>query len=102
MMGELTVNPDPSLNVAPATVKIARHEGGGIAVIAHQTEGRLNGPYHAFWEDGSPKASGLYRDGVKHGPWVYYPQRGSAALTHQYNDGVLVNAWRASWPTPTQ
>lgn len=46
-----------------------------------------------YYEDGTIKQSGFYKDGKVHGQWVSYDENGRKLALGQYNDGKKVGKW---------
>lgn len=78
--------------------------GGGIYVddILMESgktdkQGRYQGDWELFYEDGSVRAKGAYVDGLKHGPWVYYFESGELEQKGSFDMGELDDQW--TWYT---
>ncbi len=46
-----------------------------------------------YYEDGSVKQEGTYKDGKLHGKWISYNQEGDKEAIAQYTDGKKTGKW---------
>ena len=55
-------------------------------------DGKKDGPWVSYWENGQLSDQGTYKDGKLHGPWVSYWENGNVweKYTGTYKDGVKV------------
>ncbi|MEP6261563.1 MAG: nicotinic acid mononucleotide adenyltransferase [Gillisia sp.] len=51
----------------------------------------IKGTY--YYEDGSIRQEGTYKDGKLHGEWVSYDQNGKKNAVAQYQEGVKMGKW---------
>lgn len=57
-----------------------------------EKEGELiKGTY--YYEDGSVRQEGTYKNGQLHGEWISYDQNGKKNAVAQYNEGVKTGKW---------
>ena len=56
-------------------------------------DGKREGLWFSFYDNGQLEWEGTYKDGKKDGPWVYYNKDGTVYenLTGTYKDGVKVD-----------
>jgi hypothetical protein len=54
--------------------------------------GKKDGPWIRYWDNGQLSYQGTYKDGKHEGPWVYYTKDGTVSewLTGTWKDGVKV------------
>ena len=55
-------------------------------------DGKEDGPYVFYYDNGQLSTKGTFKDGKKDGPWVYYHDNGTVdeKFTGTYKDGVKV------------
>lgn len=46
-----------------------------------------------YYEDGSIRQEGTYKDGKLHGEWISYQQNGSKNAIAQYEEGIKTGKW---------
>ena len=70
----------------PFTGKITGSEQGSLK------DGKKDGPWVTYWDNGQLGGTGTYKDGKEHGPWVAYNIDGTVwkRPTGTYKNGVKV------------
>ena len=55
--------------------------------------GKFNGPFVSYWENGQLQTKGVFADGKREGYWVYFFQGGSPleAMTGTFKDGEKIS-----------
>ena len=71
----------------PFTGKTEGKEQGSLK------NGKNEGPWMAYWDNGQLMAKGDYKDGLREGSWVDYNKDGSVSTdaTGTYKDGVKIS-----------
>ncbi len=56
-------------------------------------DGKFDGQFVHYWENGQLQTKGVYRDGKKEGHWVYFSNDGTVleAMTGTFKNGVKVS-----------
>ena len=52
--------------------------------------GKKNGLWEYYYEDGQLRDKGNYKDGKEDGPWVWYDKNGKVAGISTYKDGIII------------
>ena len=50
-------------------------------------DGKMDGPWVWFWDDGQLGSKGTFKDGKRDGPWVDYWDNGQLSWKGNYKDG---------------
>ena len=80
-----SLNFDNAGNLAEVTIK----KGDRLISSLHLLEGRPDGPYRAFFPDGSLREEGLFSNGLREGKWnSWFPNR-SIRSHRNYHQGKL-------------
>ena len=58
-------------------------------------DGKMDGPYVFYWNNGQVHQKGTWKDGKRDGPWVTYWSNGQLYLKGTYKDGVKDGPWIA-------
>ena len=69
---------------------------GKIAGKYHQgsiKNGKKDGPWVRYHNDGQLRSKGTYKDGKKYGPWVYYWSNGGLSSKGTYKNEKYVGPW---------
>ena len=53
-------------------------------------EGKKDGLWEEYWDNGQLVYKGHYKDGKKDGLWEYFDEDGSLTLTEDYKEGELI------------
>ena len=72
----------------PLTGEISGIENGSFK------NGKKNGEWLVFFENGQIKYIQNYKDGVEHGRWAYYSENGQLEILENYKDGVPDGLWK--------
>ena len=70
-------------------VAVTYHPNGKVAVEAPYKNGKLDGVFRSYYENGNPWQTIGYRDGIEHGISTDYYENGMKRLREVYKDGVL-------------
>lgn len=70
-------------------VAVTYHPNGKVAVEAPYKNGKLDGVFRSYYENGNPWQTIGYREGVEHGISTDYYENGMKKLREVYKDGVL-------------
>ena len=54
----------------------------------------LNGPSTSYYENGSMKAEGNFKDNKETGEWKEFNEQGKLAAAGRYNEGLKTGAWK--------
>ena len=55
--------------------------------------GKWDGPWVSYWDDGQLSSKGTYKDGKGEGPWVHYWENGQLMSKGTYKDGKKEGPW---------
>ena len=55
-------------------------------------DGRKDGPWVFYYENGGVSSEGIYKDGKRDGPWVSYYENGQLRSEITYKDGGILYA----------
>lgn len=61
------------------------------SVWCEQKEGAKHGPYLEWWENGTKKATGQFKDGVRDGRWTFFRENGQIDSNVEYKGGAPVS-----------
>ncbi len=56
------------------------------------TNGKLNGRFEAFFENGKPEMTGQYKNDLREGEWIIYKKDGTQRFRMEYAAGIPDNA----------
>lgn len=67
-------------------------DNGRVVFKGAFKDGRQKGPWVEYYESGQLRFKGAWKNDKRHGPWVYYYENGAKneALTGTYRNGKLV------------
>lgn len=92
------------------------YPGKGVSEIIPWVEGKKDGTWEQYYDDGAPKLAGTYKNNEREGPiktffvtgkllvsgfytgghqdstWIYYDDKGNVTLKEHYDDGVLLKS----------
>ena len=71
----------------PFTGKVTGQEQGTFK------NGKKEGPWVDYWENGQLKMKGDYRDRGREGPWVSYWENGQLEMKGDYKNGKTEGPW---------
>ena len=54
-------------------------------------DGKQDGPWEGYYDNGQLEFKGNYKKGRPHGPWEYYDEEGNLTETKEYKNGKLIN-----------
>jgi len=68
------------------------HDNGQLQEEGTYKDGKMDGPWVSYWDNGQLGSKGTWKDGKREGPWVGYHKDGTvdAYLTGTFKDGVKV------------
>ena len=55
--------------------------------------GKRDGPWVIYWDNGQLSNKGIYKDGEANGPWVWYHDNGQLRSKGTYKDGNRDGPW---------
>jgi hypothetical protein len=61
------------------------------SVWCEQKDGAKQGPYLEWWENGTKKATGQFKDGVRDGRWTFFRENGQIDSNVEYRGGAPVS-----------
>ena len=64
---------------------------GTVCLRSNYTDGKLQGKFEAYFDNGRLQFSGYYKDDARHGPWLIYNKDGSIRYKIEYKYGVADN-----------
>jgi S1-C subfamily serine protease len=73
-------------NVSPSVATL-RYPGGSLFAVSRHSQGRLDGPTLAFYEDQRPMTYAIYCDGERHGIVMTWNEKGERVFWGQYQQG---------------
>ena len=90
----------PVTDSAPGEVERLEYlyPSGALKSRGSLVEGRREGPWTEFWENGEVLMSGRYRDGKREGEWSFYYDDGSLRSRGRYVGGLRDGLWRGYYP----
>ena len=59
--------------------------------------GKKEGPWISYYDDGQLWFNSIWKDGKKNGPWVSYHDNGQLGSKGTYKDGKEVGPWVRYW-----
>lgn len=88
---QLTVREDdPSVLDGPYT---AYFTDGSVSVRGHYEENQASGYWEYFYENGQPKMRGTLRNNVNHGLWEYFYENGHLQMKGAVYDSLRQGTW---------
>jgi len=69
------------------------HDDGQIYWKGAYKNGKREGPWVGYWSDGRLKYKGAYKDGKQEGPWVEYYDNGRIWFKGAYKNGKYEGPW---------
>ena len=64
---------------------------GTLTLRTSNVDGRLNGKFEAFFENGKPEMTGQYKNDLREGLWIIYRKDGSQRFKTEYTSGIPDN-----------
>lgn len=64
---------------------------GTLTLRTNTVDGKLNGKFEAFFENGKPEMTGQYKNDLKEGLWIIYRKDGSQRFKAEYTLGIPDN-----------
>jgi antitoxin component YwqK of YwqJK toxin-antitoxin module len=93
----LSVFVDEKTNIKVAEIEY--HPNGQPKIHKHFENGILNGESWCYYEDGTPWSLNTFRDGKYDGPWKTWDQNGKLTMDAFYADGMPDGDWLTYYPT---
>lgn len=62
------------------------------------TQGRENGFWQTWWENGNTQSTGFYIDGIQDSIWTYYNEEGKLIRKGSFRGGVQEGLWTEYYP----
>ena len=75
------------------------YDDGSIWWLGKYRRGIRIGHWQWFFENGQMSSQGYYEDGIWHGPWVWYHPNGEVRLRGNYENGKAEGRWRYYYDT---
>ena len=82
---------DPSVLNGPYT---AYFTDGSVSVRGRYDDNRANGYWEYFYESGHPKMRGTLRDNANHGEWEYFYENGKLQMKGEVYDSLRQGDWQ--------
>jgi hypothetical protein len=60
-------------------------------------DGKRNGPWVRYWDNGQLSSKGTYKDGKKDGPWAWFSDNGHLGSKGIYKNGKEDSPWVSYW-----
>ena len=70
---------------------VSYHDNGQLWSKGTYKNGKRHGPWVSYWENGQLRSKGTYKDGKQDGPSVSYHDNGQLWSKGTYSNGVKVN-----------
>jgi antitoxin component YwqK of YwqJK toxin-antitoxin module len=67
------------------------YQNGALILKTFYVNGKLNGKFEAFFDNGKPEFIGQYKNDLKDGLWIIYKKDGSQRFRTEYISGVANN-----------
>ena len=74
-------------STVPFTGKVTEKSRGSFK------DGKWDGPWVSYYDNGQLWSKGTFKDGIKDGPWVNYYDNGQLWSKGTYRDGKLEGPW---------
>lgn len=88
-------NADPKLEAYGNLVKATYYYANGqVQQTGFFKDGKLEGQWVAYDEQGNKKSVGEYRSGEKTGKWVFFGDKTLAEVNYQSNKIISVKNWK--------
>ena len=65
-------------------------------------DGKKDGEWITFWDNGQLKSKGLWLSGVRQGPWVWYFSDGDPSQNGSFLNGEKHGSWKVYWDNPSE
>jgi len=71
------------------------YKDGALMEISNKRNGKLDGPYKAYFPNGQLRAEGFFENGSMDGEWKYWYLDGTILCIQEFNHGELnnLNVW---------
>ena len=69
------------------------HENGQVQQVGYFENGKLEGLWESYNEDGARIATGEYSKGVKTGKWLFWTNEQLAEVNYSKNNITAVKSW---------
>ena len=67
------------------------YPNGTLTLRTNYTNGKLNGKFEAFFENGKPEMIGQYKNNLREGQWIIYKKDGNQRFKTEYISGIPDN-----------
>ena len=68
-------------------------DNGQLSTKGTYKDGKLDGPWVVYWDNGQLMSKGTYRDGKEDGPYVFYYDNGQLSTKGTFKDGKKDGPW---------
>ena len=72
---------------------VSFHDNGQLSVKGAYKDGKLEGPWVGFFDNGQLWRKGTFKDGKQEGSWVFYRDNGQLRRKGAYKDGKKDGPW---------
>lgn len=89
------ITPTPADTVVPQNGPYEKkHPNGQVSLTGEMRDGKREGLWKSFYEDGTPWSEGEYKNGVRHGKTVTWFENGKMRYEGVYTNGEQSGKWR--------
>jgi antitoxin component YwqK of YwqJK toxin-antitoxin module len=64
---------------------------GNLMLRTNYENGKINGSFEAFHENGKPEMKGQYKNNLREGQWIIYGKNGNRRFMTNYSAGIPDN-----------
>lgn len=74
--------------------QVTYHENGQIKTEGSFSNGKRDGEWKSFYEDGTPWSLNTYKEGILDGAYMAWHENGQVRIEGQYINGVETGIWK--------